>query len=167
MKNLANVLTLMRLAASPVLLMLRPLSFPFYAAYVFCGLTDMADGWVARKTRFESRAGALLDSTADTIFVLACCVTLLPRIELPAFLWVWAGGIALVRAANVVVGRVHWHTVVLLHTFANKLTGFLLFLWPLLMGVLRGPWYACFLCAAATFASAQEGWRILTGRFDR
>jgi cardiolipin synthase (CMP-forming) len=41
------------------------------------GATDILDGWVARKARLQSRAGALIDPIADRIFVLTAVSTLL------------------------------------------------------------------------------------------
>ena len=39
------------------------------------GLTDFLDGWVARKGRWTSRIGALIDPIADRIFVLVAVLT--------------------------------------------------------------------------------------------
>jgi len=39
------------------------------------GLTDFLDGWVARKGRWTSRLGALIDPIADRVFVLVAVLT--------------------------------------------------------------------------------------------
>ncbi|MGN0133822.1 MAG: hypothetical protein ACI4AO_03780, partial [Anaerotignum sp.] len=56
------------------------------------------------------------------------------------------------------------HKLVMLHTKANKLTGLLLFLFPLTMGFLNHA--AFFICVIATFAAIQEGYFIRTGRTE-
>ena len=39
------------------------------------GLTDFLDGWIARKGRWTSRVGALIDPIADRVFVLVAVLT--------------------------------------------------------------------------------------------
>ena len=36
--------------------------------YLFCGITDMVDGTIARKTKSVSEWGARLDTLADNVF---------------------------------------------------------------------------------------------------
>jgi cardiolipin synthase (CMP-forming) len=40
------------------------------------GLTDLLDGWLARRLNAATRRGALIDPVADRVFVLAATVTL-------------------------------------------------------------------------------------------
>ena len=47
------------------------------ALVVVAGITDVLDGWVARRASATSRWGALLDPIADRVFVLAAVATLL------------------------------------------------------------------------------------------
>jgi CDP-diacylglycerol--glycerol-3-phosphate 3-phosphatidyltransferase len=48
-------------------------------ALLFLGaLTDLLDGWLARKLKVESRAGALLDPLFDKLFVLIALAAFLP-----------------------------------------------------------------------------------------
>ena len=83
MFNLPNILTLLRLALIPVFVALfyypTPLS-NFYAALVFviAGLTDLLDGFLARKLHMETKFGAFLDPVADKIIV---CVALVLLVE--------------------------------------------------------------------------------------
>lgn len=68
-KNLANIITMMRVVLSLPLLLSEPLSPSFYILYCLCGLSDMVDGFVARRTNSESRFGERIDSLADIVFV--------------------------------------------------------------------------------------------------
>ena len=49
-KNLANIITTTRLIGTIALLFTEPLSKAFYAIYIWCGFSDILDGFVARKT---------------------------------------------------------------------------------------------------------------------
>ena len=64
---------------------------PFWIIYVLCGISDIADGWLARRLKCVTKTGALLDSLADICFVACCVWKLLPILELPLWLWLWAG----------------------------------------------------------------------------
>ena len=164
MRDLANYITASRILAAFCLLFTAPFSAAFYGFYIYCGLSDMADGAVARKTHTESRLGAYLDSVADLIFVAVCLVRLLPVLAVPRWLWVWMAVIVLIKIINVVSGWVCWHRIVLLHTAANRLTGFLLFLVPLLLLYLPLETLAVPLGIVAAFAAIQEGHFIRTGQ---
>lgn len=162
MRYLANILTAGRVVLSLGLLCFSPFTAPFLTLYVLCGLTDMLDGTVARRTGTVSRFGAGLDSAADLIFVLICLIRLLPVIALPLWLWGWIALIAVVRLVNLISGYVRCGKLVMLHTPANKITGFLLFLLPLCIGAVDIRLAAVPVCAAATFAAVQEGHLIRT-----
>lgn len=161
---MANLITSCRILFSLLLLFFPALSPGFYGLYLAAGLSDMLDGFVARRTNSASPLGAKLDSMADLVFLAVCLIKLLPVLALPVWLWVWVGLIALLRLVNVVSGFVRRKKLVLLHTRANKLTGALLFLLPLSLGFLNIAYTAVPLCALASFAAIQEGHFIRTGR---
>ena len=161
---MANLITSCRILLSLLLLFFPALSPGFYGLYLAAGLSDMLDGFVARRTNSASPLGAKLDSMADIVFLAVCLIKLLPVLALPVWLWVWVGLIALLRLVNVVSGFVCRKKLVLLHTRANKLTGALLFLLPLSLGFLNIAYTAVPLCALASFAAIQEGHFIRTGR---
>ena len=161
---MANLITSCRILFSLLLLFFPALSPGFYGLYLAAGLSDMLDGFVARRTNSASPLGAKLDSMADVVFLSVCLIRLLPVLALPVWLWVWVGLIALLRLVNVVSGFVRRKKLVLLHTRANKLTGALLFLLPLSLGFLNIAYTAVPLCALASFAAIQEGHFIRTGR---
>ena len=79
--NLANMLTLLRIAAIPVVVICfySPLDYARPLAAVLFGLaavTDMIDGWVARKYGQMSRFGEFLDPVADKLMVAIVLVML-------------------------------------------------------------------------------------------
>jgi CDP-diacylglycerol--glycerol-3-phosphate 3-phosphatidyltransferase len=74
--SLPNIVSLTRVALVPVFI---ASSTPGARVAVVgvAALTDMLDGWLARRHRVASRFGALLDPIADRLFGLAAVATLL------------------------------------------------------------------------------------------
>ena len=163
-KGLANVLTIGRIALSIALLIPATFSPAFFALYALAGVTDMFDGYIARRTGTESELGAKLDSIADLILVVVCLVKILPAIPVPTWLWIWAAAIVLVKAANAVSGFVVEKRLVMPHTMANKVAGFVVFLVPFAIPLFGITVPAIIACAIATFAAVQEGHFIRSGR---
>ena len=160
---MANIITGARIVCSGFLLLCPLYSREFYLLYVAAGLTDVFDGFFARKTNTVSEFGARFDTAADFVLVAACLARLLPEARLPGWLLIWVGVIALVKAVNLVSGLVMRKKLVLPHTAANKVTGLVLFLLPLTMELIDIQYTAPFACAVATFAAVQEGHLIRTG----
>ena len=163
---MANAISIFRIAASIVLLFCPVFSPAFYACYIMAGLSDMLDGFVARKTNTASRFGAKLDTIADYMFVAICLIKLLPVLSIPAWLYVWIGIIAFIKAVNIVSGFAVQKTFISVHSAMNKVTGVLLFLLPLTIPVLPLKYSAIVVCAIATFAAIQEGHLIRTGELN-
>ena len=163
-KQIANIITSCRLLGSIGLLFCPVYSACFYGLYIFCGLTDMVDGTIARKTGAVSSFGAWLDTVADFLFVIASFVKLVPVIQIPVWIWGWAAVIAVVKLVNLVWGSTQMKQMPSLHTIANKATGLCLFLLPLTIPAVPLKYSAIVVCAVATFAAIQEGHFIRTGR---
>ena len=161
---MANTITFFRIAVSIALLFCPAFSPPFYVFYIAAGLSDMLDGFVARKTDTVSKFGARLDTIADFVLVVACLIKLLPILIIPAWLYGWIGMIALIKAVNIVSGFAVQKRFAAVHSVMNKATGALLFLLALAIPVLPLKYSAIVVCSAATFAAIQEGHFIRTGR---
>lgn len=159
---MANIITLCRIILSVLILPFPAFSPLFYGFYIAAGFTDMIDGTVARKTNTVSELGSRLDTIADFIFVAVCMVILFPVINVPPFLWVWTGVIAVIKIVNVVSGYVIRRQLIALHTVANKITGALLFLLPLTVRLVELRYSGSVICAAAPLAAIQEGYLIRT-----
>ena len=161
---MANTITFFRIAASIVLLFCPVFSPTFYALYIAGGLSDMLDGFVARKTDTVSKLGARLDTIADFVLVVVCLIKLLPILSIPAWLYIWIGIIALIKVVNIISGFAVQKKLVAVHSVMNKAAGALLFLLPLTIPVLSLKYSAIVVCAVVTFAAIQEGHLIRTGR---
>lgn len=86
--DLGRAPNLLSLARIPLALL-----FPFASRSVpasllvlgLAGLTDVLDGWLARRLRAETAIGAVIDPVADKIFALTVMVTLLVEQRLPGW----------------------------------------------------------------------------------
>lgn len=159
---MANILTLSRIGLALLLLFSPALYLPFLGLYAIVGLMDMLDGYVARKTGTASEVGEKTDTVVDFVFTAVCLIKLLPIIDLPAFLLIWTGIIALIKLINIISGFVVQKKLVVLHTVLNKLSGLLLFLLPLTLPLLDVTYSGSAVCAIATLAAIQEGHLIRT-----
>ena len=128
---MANTITFFRIAAGIALLFCPVFSPAFYVFYIAAGLSDMLDGFVARKTDTVSKLGTKLDTIADLVLVVVCLIKLLPILSLPAWLYIWIGIIALIKVVNIISGFIVQKRFVTVHSVMNKATGALLFLLPL------------------------------------
>ena len=164
MKHLANILTISRIFGSILLLFFPVFSFAFYITYLLCGFSDMVDGSIARKTNSTSKFGSQLDTIADFIFVMVSLFKLLPVIHIPQWLWIWGGVIAVIKISNIVWGYVSKKQFLSLHTTMNKVTGLLLFLFPLTVSFFELHYTAMVVCSIATLSAIQEGFYIMTDR---
>ena len=160
-KHIANIITGSRIVFSLLLLFIPLSSALFYIFYLFCGLTDMIDGTIARKTGAVSNFGAKLDTVSDFVFMAVCVVKLLPKINISVWLWIWIAIIAIVKVINIVMGFVRRKKLVALHTFLNKITGLLLFLLPLTLQFIPPTYSFAVVCTIATIAAIQEGYYII------
>lgn len=156
MKRPANIITIIRIICSLALLPVAVFSPGFYGIYLAAGLSDMADGFVARKTGTASEAGAKLDSIADMIFVAVCLVKLLPVLDISWWLLAWTGVIAALKIFNIIWGRISNSELTMPHTRINKLTGLVLFVLPLSLPFIDLNYSGTAVCILATAAAIHE-----------
>src|SRR3954464_1352631 len=84
-----NLLSLLRLLGVPVFLWLAlgPEADGWaFAILAFAGISDYADGKIARRFDQSSRLGALLDPAADRLYILATIIALTVRDIVPVWL---------------------------------------------------------------------------------
>ena len=161
---MANIITCIRIVCSIALLFCPVFSPAFYLLYILAGITDMADGAVARKTGAVSELGSRLDTIADIAFTAVCLIKLLPVLDIPAWLYIWISVIAIIKLLNIAAGYIRQKAFVAVHSAINKITGCLLFLFPLTLSWFDLKYSAAAVCAAATTAAVYEGYLIRAGR---
>ena len=163
-KYIANIITGSRAIFSLPLLFIPLSSAWFYALYLLCGLTDMIDGTIARKTGAVSKFGARLDTVADFVFMFVCSIKILPIMHIPAWLWVWIIIVALIKIFNIALVFIHKKKLISIHSVLNKITGFALFLLPLSLTLVEPIYSVATICLLATIAAMQEVYFIAKGQ---
>ena len=163
-KQIANIITISRILSCIYLLLCPVFSISFYIMYLFCGITDMADGTIARKTKSISELGAKLDTVADSVFVAVSFIKILPLIQIPTWLWTWIVIIAIIKIGNVVWGLISKNKLLSIHTILNKITGFLLFLLPLTLSFIKPIYSSAVVCFIATLSAINESYHTKIGK---
>ena len=156
MKVVPNCITISRIVLTLLLLFLEPLGPAFIAVYILCGVTDLIDGVIARRTGTASSLGAKLDSAADTTLVGVALYTLYPFLGLPLGIILWIILIALIRAASILTALHRFKTYASIHTYGNKLAGFVLFITPILLPHVHHTLWATVVCIVATLSAVEE-----------
>ena len=127
---MANFITLIRIGLAISLLLIKKYSPPFLILYSICGLTDILDGYVARKTKTESSFGAKLDTISDLLFCIIMFIIMSDIFLKDVICMVFIITILLIRILSVSVVLKKYNKFAILHTYTNKLTGLLLFFIP-------------------------------------
>lgn len=159
---IANVITGCRIVVSLMMLLFPAYSPWFNICYMLAGVTDMVDGTIARKLGTCSEFGERFDTIADFVFVVVAAFKLLPVISVGWVIWLWIGIIAVIKVINIVLGFAVQKKIVAVHSWANRITGLLLFVLPFSIYVIDIKYFAAVVCLLATFAAVQEGYLIRT-----
>ena len=84
MKNIPNILTILRLLSCPLLIFLFTRKtlfendyFIIFLVFILASLTDFFYGYLARKGKFKSNFGKLLDPIADKALIITMCVMII------------------------------------------------------------------------------------------
>lgn len=156
MKGFVNGITAFRLFAALALHIPQPFSPAFWLLYCLCGVSDIADGFFARKLHQQSEFGAKLDSIADAAFFLSAAVVFARAIPIPFWLWLCIACALTLRLVSYGVGFVRHRCFVSVHTCTNKAAGVLLFFSPLLFGLFGLTAAEIIVSVAAILSSAEE-----------
>lgn len=93
MSHIPNLLTLLRIGASPILiLLLKEHAYDIaFLVFILAGISDGLDGYIAKKYGFVSKLGAILDPLADKILIISAFVMLTLLDYLPFWLLLTVG----------------------------------------------------------------------------
>lgn len=130
-RQLPNILSLSRGVAAAGMLFTTVFGIPFWILYIWCGVSDMIDGPLARKLDATSKLGERIDSIADLIFFAAACVKILPTLSFPCWLWCCIGIFALAQVFNMAYCYFRLGGFSALHNRINRALGLLLFFFPI------------------------------------
>ncbi len=164
--NPANCITSVRIIGTVVMIFTAPLSLLFFIVYSVCGLSDLLDGWVARKTNSITEFGAKLDSVADLFFYIVMILKILNVLWKIVPLWFWyvLGGVVILRVVSYTTAALKYRRFASLHTKMNKVTGLLVFATPYFLALPFAAEYCCFVVLFGTASSLEEFILHLTRR---
>lgn len=155
-----NIITFLRIIIS-FLLPFVTIRY-FFPLYFLAEITDVLDGWLARKLNWTSQLGTFLDSVADLVFFSAVVLRIILTINLPTFIWWGVGLVASIRGLSYFIGYLRFRQFASLHTYLNKITGLLLFLTPLALLLLSIKLWGTLLIFLALLSALEELLIILT-----
>ena len=160
-KYLANIVTSLRIVFSCTILLCPLYSVWFYISYAICGISDMVDGTIARKTNNATTFGARLDTIADAIFAIIITIKISPVLN--NALWGWIIAIALIKLFNIMFGYIRYHKLISLHTILNKVTGAILYITPAVLFFIDQRYLLFTICPLTLLSALREGYLILKG----
>lgn len=106
LRHLPNLISLLRMAlVVPLLVMIVQGRYGVALAIaVAAGVSDGVDGFLARRFRWQSRLGSILDPVADKLMLVGCMIALGWLHEAPRWLVV----LVVVRDAVIALGALAW-----------------------------------------------------------
>lgn len=155
MKNTANIITSFRFIFAFLILFVQPFSTVFWLFYLCGGVSDLLDGFVARKMHEQSDIGAKLDSIADVTFIIVLFIVAIKNITFPMWIYVSVIIIFFIRIISYIIGYFKYKCFSAVHTYMNKTSGMLLFISPVLY-IIFGIKITGILICLVTFISAVE-----------
>ena len=156
MKTIPNYISFSRIIFSLSLLAVEPLSPIFYAIYLYCGLSDVLDGFIARRTGTQSDFGAKLDSVADFLMVGVLLIVLYPVLDPTVAMVIWIIFIGMIRFTSMAVVMNKYKTIAMLHTYSNKITGMILLIFPLLLPFIHSNLLISLVSTVASISAIEE-----------
>lgn len=116
LRHLPNLISALRI------LLVAPLMFAIVtrryeaalAVAAVAGVSDGVDGYLARRFRWQSRLGSILDPAADKLMLVCCMVALGWLGEVPA----WLVALVVARDVVIVLGALAWQRI--LHSFRAR-----------------------------------------------
>jgi cardiolipin synthase len=173
MRHLPNAITVLRAALIPLLawLLVQGDYGTAVLLFVVSGLSDLADGWLARRFDLRTRFGAVADPLADKLTMLTVAVLLAVQGWLP---W-WFTLLVVGRDLLIVAGAAAYHFTIgeveMAPSWISKLNTALEF--ACLAGVLAlaagrlddGPWHPALLyVTAATVVASGVSYVLVWSR---
>jgi cardiolipin synthase len=122
--TIPNIITLARILLTPlfIIMLIQGRYRKALAIFVLAGVSDLADGLIARTLQQRSRLGTYLDPMADKILMAASFVTLSIYRQIPSWLTVIVLSRDLALALGVLIFKLADYQLVIKPSLAGKLT---------------------------------------------
>ncbi|WP_019266851.1 CDP-alcohol phosphatidyltransferase family protein [Methanobrevibacter smithii] len=156
MKISPNKLSFIRIIFSLLLFFTKPLSYLFFIIYLICSISDVLDGYVARKYNLVTDFGAKLDSIADMTMFLSLIIVLLPVLNFTLEIYVLILIIVILKIASAIYCYIKFKKLSTIHSYLNKITGLLIILIPVLLIFAPSENLIAIICIIATIAAIEE-----------
>jgi CDP-diacylglycerol--glycerol-3-phosphate 3-phosphatidyltransferase len=125
LKHIPNILSVARFPLSALLLFLTSYTIHFIFVFIVIGVTDVLDGFLARKYGWGTPLGAKIDGFADAFFAICTLVALVSLQIYQQFTWyviAMIGFVALLKLFNLLVTKMKFGIWSSIHTIASKVT---------------------------------------------
>ncbi|MBM7871657.1 CDP-diacylglycerol--glycerol-3-phosphate 3-phosphatidyltransferase [Clostridium pascui] len=156
MRIVPNCISVSRMIFSLSMIFVKPLSLAFYAIYIICGLSDIMDGFIARKTGTSSKLGEKLDTMADMIMAGVLLVMFYPIINLKIEIIIWIILIGIIRLVSMIIVFKKYKTFAMLHSYSNKITGIVLYIFPIVIPHIHTTVIMYISCVVASISAIEE-----------
>lgn len=158
MKHLPNLITLSRLVSALLLMPIRAFSQAFFIVYTYCGVSDVLDGALARRLHCNDEFGARFDSIADIVFYAVTAFKILPLLcsKLTPSIWYIITATVIIRIISYTAAAIKYRRFASLHTYMNKLTGFLVFTVPYIIFLPFAKTACMIISVVAVLAATEE-----------
>jgi len=131
-KELPNRISILRIVLSVGLLFVIDYKVVFAAMVLLIGISDVADGYIARRYKLATPKGARLDSIADLVFFAVVFFVVLFK-----YWWILTNNLPVlliilgIKILTNVISKKKFGQYAFLHTIANKAIGVVVFLFVL------------------------------------
>ncbi|KAK6834798.1 CDP-diacylglycerol-glycerol-3-phosphate 3-phosphatidyltransferase [Apiospora arundinis] len=107
--TIPNLLTASRLVAAPFIgyAILHDAHAWALGLFVYAGVSDLLDGWIARRWKLQSVVGSVIDPMADKILMTILTICLATKGALP----VWVAGIILGRDVGLGIAAIYYRWI--------------------------------------------------------
>jgi CDP-diacylglycerol--glycerol-3-phosphate 3-phosphatidyltransferase len=124
-----NILSILRILLSPLIFFINENKFILFFLLLFIGLTDVLDGYIARKYNEQTIIGAWLDSIGDFVFyILLVIYAMVFEYSVIIMLQYYVIIIIALKLLTVIIGFVKYRKFGFLHTIGNKISGGIIFI---------------------------------------
>jgi cardiolipin synthase len=107
--TIPNILTFTRLAAAPLIgyLVIHDQHAWAFGLFAYAGITDLVDGWIARKWKLQTVVGTVIDPMADKTLMTVLTVCLAVKGVLP----IWCATIILGRDVLLAISAIYYRWI--------------------------------------------------------
>jgi len=157
--KIPNILSLARIFSVPILVLsaFNNREYIFIAIFIFALITDVLDGYLARKLNVSSEFGAKLDSWGDMAIYLSlplCTYWLYP--ELVSGVYSYFLIVIFAYLLPILAGIIKFGKIPSYHTWSAKFTGVFMSISVLLIFTLKIVWLFKIAAVLQTFEAAES-----------